>query len=805
MHAGPDAAGAGVPCEGIRLLIRTRAALLATVCLLPVLTVRDAAAQAPAAAPRLAAPSAPAARVAAGDTIQAIRVVGNQRIESSTIVSYMLVRPGDPMDPERLDRSLKTLFATGLFEDVKIGIDGRTVVVTVKENPIVNRVVFEGNHKLNDSTLTAAVQLRSRGVFTAAAAEEDRQRILDLYAKRGYYAATVTPQIIRLPENRVNVVFEIHDGTATYVSRIAFVGNKAFGEGTLRDVILSREEAWWRFLSSSDSYNPERVKFDQELLRRFYLRHGYADFKVVSATAELAPDKSAFFLTFTLDEGPRYRVGKVAVNPQLPHLDGKSLMKQIEFSAGDWYDGDSVEASAQAIDKAVRAMGYSFVQVTPRVTRDTKKHTIDITFDVGEGPRVFVERLDIVGNTRTEDKVIRREFHIAEGDPYNNEELRHARQRLQDLGYFSSVNMDTVPGSAPDKAVVRTTVQEKATGELTLGGGYSTDAGFLLNAGLRERNLVGTGIDASISGTLAQKQSSAQFSVTDPYFLDRNLVAGFDVFYVDNNNTDISQYSEKRLGFALRAGYAFNDYMRQSWNYQLVNRDVTNIQSTAGLYVQSQAGYSTLSQIGQVLTYDRRDSRVDPHTGYIIRGGTDFAGLGGDAKFIRTRLDGVYYIPLDEWTGSSDWGIAVSAGVGYLFTLSDNQRIIDNFFLGGDSLRGFQTGGVGPHDINSGDSLGGHFLWTQSTELRFPLPVSPDLGLSGRVFADIGALSQVSSEYSPGKYANIYDNPNPRVGIGFGVSWKTPFGLINIDIAAPVVKYNYDQTQVFRFGFGTRF
>ncbi len=606
--------------------------------------------------------------------------------------------------------------------------------------------------------------------------------------------------------------------SSTLVSRIAFVGNHAFSEDRLREVINSREERWWRFLSTSDTYDPQRVNYDKELLRRFYLKNGYADFEVTDATAELSPDRSAFFLTFTLNEGERYKVGKVTVNSQLPKLKGDELLPDVQLEAGDWYDGDAVERSVQAITDDVQNRGYAFVEVKPRISRNKEKHTVDLVFDVGEGPRVYVERINIEGNTRTEDKVIRREFQLAEGDAFNAAAIRRSRQRLQDLGYFSSVTINPSPGSAPDKAILTTNVVEKATGELTLGGGYSTDAGFLVSAGLREHNLLGTGIDAGLSGVLAQRNSSIDLSVTDPYFLDRNLVGGFDLFYVTTNNQDIAQYSETRAGFALRLGYAFNEHLRQAWNYTLVDRDVYNVATNASFYIRDQSGYSLLSQFGQTLSLDYRDSTVDPHTGFVTRLGTDFAGAGGDAKFIRTKIDGTYYVPLDRFTGNSDWGIAISAGAGYFFDLGSQEKIIDRFFLGGDNLRGFQAGGAGPHDEYSGDSLGGRFIWTQSTELRFPLPISADIGLSGRTFVDVGGLTQASFESGtcnnafpllPPPTRNscppIFDSAAPRVGVGAGIAWRTPFGLINIDITPYVIKQKYDQTQIFRFGFGTRF
>ncbi len=766
------------------------------------------------------------AAVPSGSAIAAINIVGNQRIESGTIRSYMLVSPGDAFDPDKIDRSLKTLYATGLFHDVSITRDGPNLVVKVVENPIVNRIAFEGNHKITDETLRPLLELRPRAVFTPELAQADRQKILDAYAKRGRFGATVEPKIIQLGQNRVDVVFEINDGSATLVSRISFVGNHAFSESRLREVVTSREEAFYRFLSSSDTYDPARVDFDKELLRRYYLRNGYADFEVRDATAELAPDRSSFFVTFTLNEGAQYKVGSISVDSKLPNLNGADLMPYVDQEQGEVYDGDAVERSVNAIQDAAQARGYNFAQVRPRIARDTAKHTVDLVFDVTEGPRIYVERIDIIGNTRTKDKVIRRELQLAEGDAFNAAAIRRSRSRLNDLGFFNSVNITEAPGSTSDKAVVTAAVDEKATGELSFGGGFSTDAGALLSAGLREKNLVGTGIDASLSGTLAQKRSEIDFGLTDPYLFDRNLVGGFDLFRVQNNNQSISSYDERRTGFSLRMGYEISDHLRQALTYSLVDRNVYDVSTDASLYIQNSAGGSLLSQIGQTLTLDYRDSQADPHSGFVVRWGMDFAGLGGSTRYIRNKLDSTVYIPLERMI-APDWGLAISASTGYLATLGKQDQLIDRFFLGGDNLRGFQSGGAGPHSqsvaaggiIFGADSVGGRFIYTQTTELRFPLPISADLGLSGRAFVDVGGLGVVRSAGAQFAY-NYYGVPiqggvvqplqgasdmSPRVGAGVGVSWKTPFGLINIDLADPVVKKKYDQTQIFRFGFGTRF
>ena len=532
-------------------MLTIRAVRLVAACLMPVLVIGTASAQVPT--PPAHPPSRPPARRPApaptGGVIQAIKVEGNQRIEAGTIRSYLLVQPGDAFDPDRIDRSLKTLYSTGLFQDVRLGRVGDDLVVRVVENPIVNRVAFENNHKLSDDQLRPEMQLRPRAVFTPALAEADRQKILDLYAKRGYYDATVEPKIIHLDQNRVDVVFQINDGSATLISKIVVNGNKAFSQDRLTEVINSRESRWWRFLSTSDQYDPERLAYDRELLRRFYLKSGYADIQIVSASAELSPDRKGFFLSFTVNEGARYKVGKVTVNSQLRNLTEKELQPSLQLHTGDWYDGDAVGRTADLMEEAVHNRGYAFVDVKPRVNRDVEKHTVDLTFDVGEGPRVYVERINIVGNTRTEDKVIRREFQLAEGDPYSADAVRRTKTRLTDLGYFQNVDITTNPGSAPDKAVLNTAINEKATGELSFGGGYSTDAGALIDVGLTEKNLIGTGIDAGINGTLAQYRSSINTSITDPYFLDRNLVAGADIFLIQTEFLGTEPYDERREGF----------------------------------------------------------------------------------------------------------------------------------------------------------------------------------------------------------------------------------------------------------------
>ncbi len=804
----------------------------------------------PHRAPHAKAAPAPS-RAPQGDTIQAIKIVGNKRIEDGTILSYMLVQPGDPFNSERVDRSLRTLYATGLFSDVSMRREGNTLVATVRENPLVNNISFEGNHNVKEDDLKKALQLRSRAVFTTRMAQQDRQKLLGVYAGHGRFAATVEPMIQRLPQNRVNVIFKIVEGPETKISRILFVGNHAFSEDALKGVIDSREERFWRFFSSSDQFNPERVNFDRELIRRYYLEHGYADVQVTNTVAELSPERRAFFLTFQISEGERYKVGTVNVKSLVPKVSAAPYAKLVKETPGQIYNGNLVEKSSDAIQDAVRkASANPFLVVNPRIARDRQKHLVDLQFDISQGPRNYVERIEITGNTVTRDRVIRREFRFAEGDPDDPALVRITKQRLTDLGYFGDVKLTPVPGSAPDRVVINTELTEKATGELSLGGGFSTTSGILGQAGLRQHNLIGTGIDAGINGTLAARESQVDLSATDPYFLDRNLVAGGDIFYLDNNNQYVSDYSETRYGFSARMGFSYNDHVSQAFSYTISDREVHNLSEFASIYVQDEAGFTLLSQVGQTLSFDYRDSRVAPHTGFVIRLGNDLAGLGGDEHYLRSKIDSTYFIPLDYFTGNASWGISLSQGAGYLYDLQSKEDLIDRFFLGGDNLRGFLDQGVGPHSVaystclvgvasyvaggcpavdilyHGSDSIGGNFIWTQSTELHFPLPLPADFGLTGRAFVDTGALSGLN--VPPNAITNClatsrvvdghtvddhgtaiskcyYDDSSPRMSVGFGISWKSPFGLINIDFGIPVLKKPYDQTQIFRFGFGTRF
>jgi outer membrane protein insertion porin family len=748
--------------------------------------------------------------VSPGGTIAAITVSGNQRIEAGTIESYMVVQPGDPFDQDRINESLKTLYATGLFQNVSITRQGNDLNVAVVENPTVDQVFFQGNKVVADKDATDAISLKPRAVFTEAAAEADRRTLLDLYAKKGYYNATVTPSIIKLPDNRVNVVFQCSDGQQTLISRITFIGNAHFGQGTLRDVISTRQYAWFRFLSSSDQYDSDRVEYDEYLLHQFYLHHGYADFAVNSANAELAPDRKSFYLTFDVTEGPRYRVGSLKIVSGIRTLNDAQLRGLVPLSVGGYFDGTALQEGITALSTRAQNLGYAFAQVNPQVTTDPATKLINITLNVIDGPRVYIQRIDISGNTRTEDKVIRRELTLAEGDGYSQTKVDQSQTNLKNLGFFKDEKLSTEPGSTPQQVILDTKVTEQATGQFSLGGGYSSDLGALVNAGISQNNFLGTGTDASVNALLAQRGTQVNIGVTDPYFLDRNLIAGVDLFRtVTDSYTAASSaysYSESSIGGDVRLGYRFNQNVRQSFTYTLSERNLYSVPTGSSIYILSEEGVTTLSQISQTLTFDYVDDDLSPTSGLLVDLTTDFAGAGGTAKYIRLSPDISYYIPLEHIFGSKAWVLKFGATGGDLIPiLGYTENIVDRFFLGGDSLRGFADGGVGPHDQLTGDSIGGRVMWTQTTELHYPLPVSPDLGISGFAFVDVGSLYGAKTLTQNGVVQPLYDSAAPRVGAGVGVSWNTPFGLINLSLAEPLVKQRDDQIQQFRVSFGTRF
>lgn len=743
----------------------------------------------------MAVPGAIAQSISSGDPIQEIRIEGNQRIEPETVRSYMQINPGDPFDARRIDQALKNLFATGLFADVNFRRDGDALVVQVTENPIINRLAFEGNQRIDDEALQQEVQLRPRVVYTQARVQADVKRILDVYRRSGRFAATVEPKIIRLDQNRVNLVFEINEGDVTEVRRIDFVGNKVFSDGDLRDEIVTQEAAFYRFLSTTDTYDPDRLTLDKEALRKFYLAEGYADFRVVSAVAELSPDQEAFFITFTVEEGERYKFGTIDIKTTLKDLDPESLRGFVETDEGDWYNADLVDETVQAISDQVGSLGYAFVDVRPRIDRDAENLILNLTYDIQEGPKVYVERIDISGNVRTQDKVIRREFRIAEGDAFSTAKLRRTEQRLKNLGFFEAVDIQAVASDSPDKTVIKVKVSEKSTGELSFGAGFSTSDGPLGNVGVRERNLLGKGYDLRAQLNISGRRSTIDISFTDPYFLDKELSAGVDVFH-RRFDRDESSFEEQNTGAGLRMGYDLTEYTRHTISYQASYDEVKDVDDDASDVIKDEEGTEFRSIIGHDILYDRRDSKIDPREGYYVSTGMDFAGLGGTVTYLRNTLGGGYFYSFNK-----DITLGATGEVGYIRGIGDEVRVTDAFFLGGQNLRGFKTGGVGPRDSDTDDSLGGKFRFEGTVQAAFPLGLPEEYQIRGRVFSDFGTLTGTDFEDD----IDLNDDASLRASVGVGLTWVSPFGPLAVDLAYPVLKESYDEDELFRFSVGTTF
>ena len=727
--------------------------------------------------------------------VRDIEVEGTQRIDPDTVRSYVLLKPGEIATPEELDRSLKALFATGLFADVTLRMEGERLFVRLVENPIINRIAFEGNKRLNDQTLQTEVQLRPRVVYTRTKVQNDVKRILDLYRRSGRFAATVEPKVVQLPQNRVDLIFEINEGAVTGVKRINFIGNKHFSDGTLREAIRTVESRWWRILSTDDNYDPDRVSFDRELLRKYYLANGYADFRVVSAVAELTPDRDGFYITFTVDEGERYRFGEIDVVSQLRDVKAEDLRSRVLAQKGNWYNAEEVEKSINALTVTVGSLGYAFVDVRPRINRDREARTVSVTYEVQEGPRVYVDRINISGNTRTLDRVVRREFQLVEGDAFSTAKMRRSRQKIQNLGYFEKVDVTNVPGDTPDRTTINVEVREKSTGELSFGFGYSSTDGVLGDIRLRERNLLGRGQDLQMGFMVSQRRQEIDLSFTEPYFLERDLAAGFDLFKRTRDLKRISGYEEHNIGFMVRAGYQISEPLRHVVRYTLRKDELTDLDSDVSRFIRANAGESILSAVGQDLTYDRRDDRFDPTEGYYIRLSNDLAGVGGDAHFLKNRVTvGTYYSIVEEWVAS------LTGEVGYLENFGEKTRIQHRFFLGGDSLRGFSSGGVGPRETTRGAALGGQELYAGSAELTFPSGLPKEIGIRTSVFSDFGTLTNSGESGS-----DVKDEKSIRVSAGVGALWRSPFGPVKVSFAKPIRKEEFDKAEVFRFSFGSRF
>ncbi|MEQ8433940.1 MAG: outer membrane protein assembly factor BamA [Oceanicaulis sp.] len=754
----------------------------------------------------------------AAQPILNIQVEGNQRVEADTILSYVLIQPGEVADPRLINLSIQTLYGTNLFSDIRIALDGPNMVIFVEENPIVNRVILEGNRALADDKITDEIELQARAIFTRSRVQSDVQRILQVYRQSGRFAAQVTPKIVELPQNRVDLVFEISEGPVTGVRRIAFVGNQAYSDSRLGGEIVTTEARWWRFFSSNDNYDPDRIEFDREQLRSFYNDRGYADFRVTSVVAELTPDQSDFYVTFVMDEGERYDFGEIVVETGIDELNTEYLESIVPTQPGQLYNGSLIESAVDQLTFAAGAAGYAFVDISPRVVTNREDQTVDVRYVIDQSPRVYIERIDIVGNTRTLDRVIRRELDIVEGDAFNQALLQVSRARVGQLGFFEDVEVEPYQGSAPDRARVEVRVTEQPTGELAFGAGFSSTDAFLVDFSISERNLRGRGQFLRFRVSASSRRQQIDIRFTEPRFLDRNLAAGFDLFQVRSDFSREASFETQSTGFTLRAGFPLTRAVQAGVNYTL-RTDEVNVFGQATPSIARAAGSRVTSLLGYSLSWNRLDDVREPSNGFRLAFNQDFAGIGGDVRYIRTEVQAGWYKNLIR----DDIVFSVTGDSGYLFSWGgDTARINDRFFKGGNTFRGFETAGIGPRvvarrdepdpdgdEFISGDALGGNFYAVGAAELSFPLGLPEQYGIRGSLFTEVGTLGLLpdDDQIIEGEQGSPFtvDRLAPRASAGLSVFWDSPFGPVRFDFAHAFVKEDYDRARFFRFSTRTGF
>ena len=847
------------------------------------------------------------------DIVQTIAVSGAQRLEAQTILSYISLRPGDVWTQAAGDDVLKDLYATELFSNASVVNNDGNVVIEIIENPVINRIILEGNRRLKNDKILPEIRLSPRQIFTRSKVRADVARIIELYKRQGRFAATVEPKMVELSQNRVDIVFEITEGPKSKVRQINIIGNDAFSDGELRGEMLTKQARLTSFLSSNTSYDPDRLAFDQQKLRQFYLTEGYADFRVVSAVAELTPDKRDFIITYVVEEGERYKFGDVSVESQIRDFDNDAMTARLAMSTGDWYDAKQVEDTVEQLAELAGTFGYAFADVSPQFSRNAEDLTMDVTFALREAPRVYVERIDVNGNTLTQDKVIRREFRLAEGDAFNSLSVARSAARINSLGYFQeNFEINQVEGSASDRIVLEANVEEQATGELQLSAGFSSLENFILAGSIRQRNFRGRGQTVGLSLNYSRYSKSAQLSFSEPYVFDRNISAGIDVYRRDlnsfnfRNNERNTTFQQSTTGLQLRAGTPLTEYISAIGSYTFNYDDVTLDESLyfsdrdgdevrtcdpllASRFLCEAIGQRTSSILGLTLNYDTLDSRLRPTRGERLSWTTEFAGLGGDVKYVRSRAQAGKY-----WSVGSGFVFSVTAEGGWIRSLEDNNvagqddvRLTDRFFLGEPQIRGFDIRGVGPRivrlqyldddgdpstpsvlesiedalasDTRVDDALGGKAYYLGRAELEIPLGSGVrEMGIRPSVYLDVGSLfgvtppilqdypnglqntdadgnllyvqvgvdedgnptqELVTSPTAPDGTANtpniipgtffkevfVGDSPAPRISVGVGVNWNSPFGPFRIDVSHVLKKQVGDDTKIFSFNVGTQF
>ncbi len=778
-------------------------------------------------------------------TVRAIIIKGTERLEPETVRSYVNLNVGDTYDRDRLDKALKEIYASELFADATILDDAGTLTIQVKENPVINRILIEGAKRIKEDKVREEVRLAPRQIFTRSKARADVARILEIYRRGGRFAAAVEPKIVQLDQNRVDVVFEISEGAKSKVRQINILGNTKFSDGDLRGAMATRQARPWRLFSSSDTYDPDRLAYDQQKLRQFYLTNGYADFRVVSAVAELTPDRRDFIVTYVVDEGQRYKFGELKIESEIRDIKPDTFGKLLTVKQGDWYNAQKIESTVDTLQETAGLLGYAFADVRPQFDRDKDKLEMSVVFQIAEAPRVYVEKININGNVLTRDPVIRREFRLAEGDAFNTYKVKRSRDRLQGLGFFQDkLEIEQKPGSGPDKVILEANVQEKATGELQISAGFSSLERFILSGSITQRNFRGRAQELRLSANVSSYSKSIEAGFTEPYLFGRNLALGVDVFRRDyrsfNTLTDDSRnttFSQTTTGFQVRTGFAITEFWAASLRYGLsfdsvtLDRDVYYTNGIcdplkAGRYLCDSVGKYTTSSVGYSLIYNSVNNPQKPSRGQRFVFSQDFAGVGTGVKYLRTRVNYDWYHPLFRDSG---FVLNIGGEGGFIFGYGgDDVRLTDRFFLGEGQIRGFGIRGVGPRIVRrtvnadgtvdydskplTNDSIGGEAYYRGRVEVQIPLGAAgAELGLRPSIFTDIGAVFKVPTPDLTPSPDNTFrefflgDSPKPRLSVGAGVSWNSPFGPFRFDLAKALLKQEGDKDKLFQFNVGTQF
>lgn len=857
-------------------------------------------------APAVVAQTTPAAAPAAAENIvRSITVQGNQRLEADTIRSYLRLRVGQRYDRATLDQGLKDLAATELFKDFQITDNGGALIIQVTENPVINRVILEGNKRLKEDKLRPEIKLAPRQIFTRSKVRADVARIIELYKRQGRFAATVEPKMVQLDQNRVDVVFEINEGPKSKVRQINIIGNSVFKDGELKEEMATKQQGLLTLLSSNTSYDPDRMAYDQQKLRLFYLSNGYADFRVVSAVAELTSNKQDFIITYVVEEGERYKFGDVEVKSELRDFQPEFLKTQLPMKKGDWYNAKQVEDTVESLTETAGLFGYAFADINPEFRRNPETREMTITFNIAETPRTYVERIDVNGNTLTQDKVVRREFRLNEGDAFNSFGVKRTENRINSLGYFQeNLEIERKEGSAPDRIVLETNVEEKPTGELSLSAGFSSIENFILQASVRQRNFRGKGQQLQASVNYSSYSKSLELGFTEPYLFDRNISIGGSIYRRDLNSFNFvgnrreTTFEQVTTGFQVNVGVPLTEFLSAFGRYSLNYDDVSLDPSIyffggscdpliAGRYLCDAIGKRTTSLLGLTVAYDDRDNRIRPTRGQSLSLSADFAGLGGSVKYARAVLRGSKHFRLPAgfiMTTAVEGGYIQPFGSAPTPT-SDKVRLTDRFFLGEPQLRGFDIRGVGPRVVRYGqvdltdplnpilntvnrqqidDALGGRAYYQGRVEIDIPLGSgAKELGLRPSVFLDVGSVFSVKppplttlanfrdpadgktkflcrnattgqtqfgtqaittptggvptpsgdfnqcttgfTPLAPFEERFFGDSWKPRMSVGAGVNWNSPFGPFRIDFAYALLKEEGDDTKKFSFNVGTQF